>query len=77
MSTPRGVFVLQKLKSCCIIKKMEKKPKRIQVIREIQDEDRIVKEALEITERFKVLPYPVTYEILKKKMSKTTAGSNQ
>ena len=56
---------------------MESIVKKIQVIREIQDEDETVKEAIQIAERFKVLPYPVTYEILKKKLSTVTVSSNK
>ena len=48
---------------------MEEKSKKIQVIREIQDDDKTVKEAIEITERFKVLPYSVVNEGLKKILS--------
>ena len=44
---------------------MEKPIKKIQVIREIQDSDKTVKEALELAERFKVLPYPVVTKGLK------------
>ena len=53
---------------------MENAVKKIQVIREIQDEDKIVKEALEITERFKVLPYPVVNEMLEKILSRVKVG---
>jgi len=48
---------------------MDNKTKKIQVIREIRDEDKAVKEAIEITERFKVLPYPVVNAGLEKILS--------
>ena len=47
---------------------MKKNVQKIQVIREIKDEDKIVKEALEIAKRFKVLPYPQINAILEKKL---------
>ena len=47
---------------------MEKSTKKIQVIREIKNKDRTVKEALEFADRFKILPYPAAYEILKPKL---------
>ena len=47
---------------------MEKATKKIQVIREVQDDDKVVKEALEIAERFKVLTYSEAYEILLPKL---------
>ena len=56
---------------------MKNTAKRIQVIREIQDEDKIVKEALAIAERFKVLPYPVAYEILKPKLGDIKVGGGK
>ena len=53
---------------------MNNPTKKIQVIREIQDEDKTVKEALEITKRFQVLPYPVINAILEDKLSRITVG---
>jgi len=53
---------------------MEKTVKKIQVIREVQDEDKAVKEALELAKRFKVLPYPVAYEILMPKCNMAADG---
>ena len=51
---------------------MEKSSKKIQIIREIQDSDKTVKEVLELAERFKVLPYPVAYDELKAKLVKVS-----
>jgi len=48
--------------------RMEKPTKKIQVIREIEDDDKVVKEALEIAKRFKVLTYSEAYEILLPKL---------
>ena len=53
---------------------MEKNIKKIQVIREIQDEDKTVKQALEISKRFKALSYPEANAILEPKLSNLVAS---
>lgn len=47
---------------------MEKKLQKVQIIREIRDEDKVIKEAIEIAERFKVLPYGQINAILETKL---------
>ena len=53
---------------------MKNDTQKIQVIREIKEEDRLVREALEIAERFKVLPYYQINAILETKLSNLTVS---
>lgn len=54
---------------------MEKEAQKLRVIREIREEDKIVREAMDIAKRFKVLPYPEAYALLEKNLSCITVNS--
>ena len=43
---------------------MENKPQKILIVKEVDDNDKAVKEALEISKNFRILTYPESYAIL-------------
>ena len=51
--------------------------RRIQVYRQIEEQDKTVKEAIEIANNFKVLPYYVVAKILESKASNYSLAQNQ